>query len=88
VANTWFYVAVTWDENVQLKMYVNGSLETTQVSSFGYSDNNAYSFTVGAAQNGTSLYFKGEMKGLGIYTKILTADEIKQNYEAQKHRFE
>ena len=84
----WFNVSITWETNVEMKMYVNGNLEDTEPSTFGYSDATAYPFNLGASTNGTNFFLNGQIANFKIYNKILTATEIQQNYEALKHNFE
>ena len=44
-------------------------------------------FVIGAAANTTQYYFNGEIGPIQIYNRVLSAQEVKQNYNALKSRF-
>jgi hypothetical protein len=74
-------------------IYVNGILQTSTTSptSINSVNNNAYfGIRNGTIANpggcGTS-YFNGKLYALSIYSKALSAQEVLQNYNAQKSRF-
>ena len=94
---TWYYIFVVNDRSEnELKLYVNGSLNTT-------SSNSAYgSVSVGNYSNTTSIYnifnigrnrnqdsfFDGSVGQVHVYKgKALTASEVLQNYNASKSRY-
>jgi hypothetical protein len=94
---TWYYIFVVNDRSQnELKLYVNGSLNTTTGQS-GYG-----SISVGNYSNATSIYnifnigrnrnqdsyFDGSVGQVHVYKgKALTASEVLQNYDASKSRY-
>ena len=94
---TWYYIFVVNDRSEnELKLYVNGSLNTTTGQS-GYG-----SISVGNFSNTTSIYnifnigrnrnqdsfFDGSIGQVHVYKgKALTASEVLQNYDASKSRY-
>jgi hypothetical protein len=87
VLNTLFFVFATVDSN-NTTLYVNGT-QVNQTTGITLNPNPQSSeFAVGArvntAYNG---YFKGNIYQFQIYNRALTAQEILQNYNAQKSRF-
>jgi hypothetical protein len=94
--NTWVNLCVilntdTWN------LYLDSNLKTLTQSNywrgniFGYGDNfdNKINVTIGALRRGelTSTYFNGEIPVFQIYNRALSADEVLQNFNAQKGRF-
>ena len=93
--NTWYNVSFTRQINVSngsydLKMYVNGELEVTK-SEVGVLDTmyqaNDELRIADHSSIGQRYPFKGKIPSLKIYNKILSEDEIRQNYIALKSRF-
>lgn len=82
----WTYVAATCESNGLMKSYKNGNF--LKSTSFPYvmldGNNNA---TIGNTYNGDTGFFDGKIAMVRHYTRALTADEIRQNYDAQKGRF-
>ncbi len=70
--------------------YMNGSLVTntvrsgTQTTSFGAGA--GYYLTIGAAGNGSNTW-GGNIPIVRIYSRVLSASEVLQNYNAQRSRF-
>ena len=91
--NTWYNVCCTLETNIttgiaDAKMYVNGELENS-VSFSGVVDS-VYSapYSLRLSKWSTNqLPFKGKIPSLKIYNKILSADEVRQNFNATKTRF-
>ena len=85
--NIWYNVVVVQKANTSRKIYLNGSLDVTQTSSFGTTSSGSETFRLGQA-TGTNEYFGCRISNAIIYyNKALTADEIRQNYEATVGRF-
>ena len=86
--NIWYNVAVVQQANTSRKIYLNGSLDVTQTSSFGTTSSGSETFRLGQA-TGVNEYFGGRISNAAIYyNKALTADEVRQNYLATKGRYE
>jgi len=86
IINTgWNYVCLTRNSSLLLSWYLNGifSNSTQATESFGGSG----IWKIGRrAANLTSIY-SGDISIIGIYNKVLTNSEIKQNFEATRGRF-
>jgi hypothetical protein len=83
--NRFYHLACTIDTNT-IKAYVNGNLD-------GQSTQN---FTIGPWSGGVTIgrrgtigqrYFNGEITFLKFYDTVLTAEEIKQNFESFRGRY-
>lgn len=95
--NTWSMLSIVWDPDGatrEVRFYKNGTLFHTHA--------NFYSGTAGTGEDfyfteigratGTSSYlyaksWSGLLNGFKVYNRYLSADEIQQNYNAQKLRF-
>jgi hypothetical protein len=86
--NTWYHAVATSDAGVG-KIYLNGVLNATNNSMNSSTTNGTSPLTIGNAFNsGSALqYFNGSIPLARIYNRALTAEEIKQNYEALRGRF-
>ena len=89
--NTWYHIAGTFDSGI-IKLYVNSVLkETKDISGNGTSivyQSARTDVVLGTdAEYFISESFTGDISGVSIYNKTLTADEIRQNYEATKGRY-
>lgn len=90
--NTWYYIVSTFDNNSNAKLYLNGndvtgtpvSLPSPPVPSYPVCYNlGLYNCLSG----GYKEYFKGYIAQHSGYNKVLTADEVLQNFNATKSRF-
>ena len=81
--NEWTYVAFTRNAD-NLICYKNGVLDTTQVSANDFSGTRNARIGGGVDQVNT---FQGSLSSFKIYNRALTAQEIKQNYNATKKRY-
>ena len=93
--NTWYHAVATYDGSggssayTGLKLYINGVFESpTSTFAQGYvaMSNTSANLTVGN-YFGSSNYFNGKIATTRIYNRALTADEVRQNYNATKRRF-
>jgi hypothetical protein len=76
-ANTWYFIAGTWD-GVTRRAYLNGIQEATETESDALSAGSGC-VCIGAGFNRTS-NFKGQIDDVRIYNRALSADEIKRLY--------
>jgi len=85
-ADTWTHIVCNYDGQYG-KIYVNGELvKTSDFSSELACSTNSTSLKFGG--NGTSdRVLNGELPLAKVYNKVLTAEEVKQNYNAMKNRF-
>ena len=85
IANTtnWFNVTATYTSGSQV-MYINGNQVATgsQVSTLATT---TYGINVGRHSSG--YYFNGNIAIVRAYSRVLTAAEAKQNFEANRLRF-
>ena len=78
LANTWYNVTVTYD-GTTYKIFLNGSLESSQAGSALTWQAGTTGFSIGKYAN-SSYYFNGAIDGTTVWTKALTNDEITQLY--------
>ena len=81
--NTWYYGAVTFDTTNGWKLYLNGIQESTSNSTTTFDGNGE--ILIGSFAGGN--LFTGRIAGTQVYSKVLTASEVLQNYNATKNRF-
>jgi len=89
--NKWTHVSATVNTTAAT-LYVNGvnSGQNTSDTFSGPSiSNNTANTTIGAfkASDSNSLYLDGDISLVQVYTKTLTPDEIRQNYQATVGRY-
>lgn len=75
--NTWYHVVAVYSSS-QVKVYVNGSLITTQVTTAVPAISGV--LNMGASLSGTSQYFTGKLDDVGLWSRALTLAEIQQLY--------
>lgn len=75
--NTWYHVVAVYS-STQIKIYVNGSLITTQVTTAVPAISGV--LNMGASLSGSSQYFTGKLDDIGIWSRALTLAEIQQLY--------
>ena len=85
--NVWYNLCGVVSSS-DLKIYVNGELEGTTSNSNTMAPRTG-NFVIGAAYyNGSVVdYFKGKMSTVMVYSNVLTAAEVKQNFNALKVRY-
>ena len=81
---TWYHAVFTRDSAGAAKIYLNGVQDATGTldSTAPVNDN----FEIGGSTTLTR-WFTGDIPIAKIYNQVLTADEIKQNYNSYKNRF-
>jgi len=80
----WWYGVVSFNTTTGWKLYLNGELVDTS--------NSTTTFTGGttvriSAYNNASNTFNGKIASVNIYNRVLSDDEVLQNYNAIKNRF-
>jgi hypothetical protein len=73
--------------NSFISLYINGIFNAISSSSNGTFVPNTKNLTLGAPGTGLGSYFNGKISNYLIYNKALSAQEIKQNFNATKSRF-
>ena len=88
--NSWQYVTATYNGTTKtVSLYENtnfiGSNQNLSLAGNLYNSNQ---IALGRRTNPTNdLYFEGQISNFKIYNKVLTATEIKQNYNATKNKY-
>lgn len=82
--NTWYNVIGTYDGS-NMKIYVNGLLKNTKAQT-GTLGTNSITAKIGTFQ-GTNYNMNGKISNVSIYNRALSANEVRQNFEATKGRF-
>ena len=82
--NIWYQNVLTWDENGVQKTYQNGTqTRSDTVSDFDYwYAPNGSNFSIS-----TNYTFEGDIAQLKMYNRTLSAQEIRQNYNATRGRY-
>ena len=83
-SNTWYHVVWVWD-GLNLTWYLNGDQDGT----YTFSTFSPYSLgvkNIGSFPN--ERYMNGNISVAKIYNRALTLEEVKQNYNAYKNRFD
>jgi hypothetical protein len=80
--NNWNYLVATYD-GTTLKLYRNGTLQSS-VASSGSITNATTNLTVGKRDTN---YFNGKISLAKVYNTALSADQIKQNFNALRGRY-
>jgi hypothetical protein len=80
---TWSHVVVTYD-GTNIRFYNNAVLTDTNAKSFSIANFTAMQIGANTYDN---VYFNGRISNAKIYNRTLSAQEVLQNYNAQKSRF-
>jgi hypothetical protein len=89
VINQWYYVGFVRSgstSNWNLNIYINGTSDSTSTTSVNTDATNAGT-AIGRAGDYPGQYFSGRISNIQIYNRALSAQEILQNFNAQKGRF-
>jgi len=82
IADTWYHVVGTYD-GTTARIYLNGEAVASGSRTAG---SNSVPFRVGASPRGAN-YNNGDIARAFIYSRALTASEVKQNFNALTGRF-
>ena len=83
--NTWYYLTGVWTAGVSIKHYVNGILEATTNTSTTNLRTSTDGWVIGSL---STTNFTGGYNAIAqIYNRALSAQEVQQNYNALKNRF-
>ena len=86
--NTKYHVVMTYDEaNNRLIWYINGELDTTHNLSKTPAFSNIQMCSGRWTASYNDYYFNGKIYTARVYNRTLTADQVKQNYNVFKNRF-
>lgn len=84
VLNNWHHIVTTYD-GTNIQMYRNSSLAAGPSASSLSITNTTVTMTI--ASRGTGSYFDGRISVARIYNRALTADEVGQNFNANRRRY-
>ena len=84
--NTWYNIVATHRASDNLTiLYVNGNQENSTNQSISYVENAVT--RIGCFYTSPNLLFPGKISNIMSYNKALTAQEVKQNFEATRGRY-
>lgn len=84
-SNTWYHLTGVWTAGQHVKIYVNGVLRgTTNTSTTVLRESTS---GINIASLSASLFYQFDMSSFWIYNRVLTDNEIVQNYTAHYSRF-
>jgi hypothetical protein len=85
--NVWTQVVGQFDTDLNvINLYINGSL-VSQITGAVYEIGNVNSTMHVMSRGGNTLFLPGNLSIFRLYNRALTADEVLQNFNAQKGRF-
>jgi hypothetical protein len=84
----WYNIVYTGENltanSLTIKLYINGSLQYTGADT---SINTTNSTLKLGTNNAGTLFFNGRISSASVYKKVLSASEIKKNYDSMKSKF-
>jgi hypothetical protein len=86
-ANTWYHVTAVYNASaLTASIYLNGTLSQTSNGSSAF-QNPPGNYAIGAFGENGSFYWPGRITLHKFYNRVLSAAEIKQNFNANRDRF-
>ena len=88
--NTWVYLCCVVDSGTPTYIYVNNtsSIPSRRFGSSSFNISGAQNVDVARRTDSTSQYIDGQISNLHIYNRALSEQEIKQNYNSTRGRFQ
>lgn len=84
-ANQWYYATLTWNQTSNVSnIYVNGVLDGTGVAG-SITTQTTDNFNIG--RSGTRGYLAGKISLFKLYNRVISAEEVLQNFNAQRGRY-
>lgn len=82
--NTWYYFAVTFDTTNGMTLYINGVQDSTYTAQkTGLPGNGSTNIACFGAGN----FLNGRMAVVACYNRVLSAQEVQNNFDSDKTRF-
>jgi hypothetical protein len=85
ITSNWYEVSITWD-GTTARAYLNDEFVST--ISVGTRAKQSNNFTIGATASGNNTRYNGNVSNVKVYNRALTAEEIQQNFNAQRGRYD
>lgn len=79
--NTWIHIAATYDGAGTIKLYLNGSLNSTFTGKTWIDGGGTCSTNIGS-YNASNLFFKDKIDEVGSWSRALTSTEVTELYNA------
>ena len=79
---TWLYLTITAVKGGAVKLYVNG-VEVDSGTNTNFSNTTPTNNFLGSSRTGISVFFNGQMFGVGFWDKALTSDEVLAAFNKQ-----
>jgi hypothetical protein len=84
----WYYVVSTYSSSTtNVSIYINGALNNSSSSITGTVFPSTMSLKVGARGNDAGTPLNGKIANAQIYNRALSADEVRQNFNASRGRY-
>ena len=90
-ADTWKYCVVNWDGTTNagnMKIYIDGAFDNQNNGGTLPNKNWLGTWVIADGVQSNMSAFPGNIASLSIYNRVLSAEEIKQNYNATRWRFQ
>ena len=84
-AGIWSCIVGTWTAGSKIDLYINGAFAGTLATATTSLRTSTTGWNIGSLAN--TAFSTGSVAAARAYNRVLSADEIKQNYEALKSRF-
>lgn len=81
-----YHMVATRDGSGNVRLYVNGRLNNTGTLTGSIPSN--INFRIGSDVNGFNEQLTGNLYSIKVYNRVLSLDEVVQNYNSQKSRFD
>jgi hypothetical protein len=78
--NTWYHIVVTASSTEGKKIYLNGTLETTNANTSGLLNNYSDDNRIGSSRWGSTTDWDGKIDQLRFYDGVLTATQVTELY--------
>jgi len=85
LTNVWYHIFLTWNQSsTNVSGYTNGVFDNSNSSWSNWPSTFA---NIGLGIGYSGRYFSGNISQVSIYNRALSAQEVKQNYNATKKRY-
>jgi hypothetical protein len=82
----WYHITYTYNQSVVIS-YINGIQSTTSNYSQNFNSTGTTPYIGWDAELGSPNYWPGYISNINLYNRALSSQEVLQNYNAQKSRF-